>query len=372
MIVRVVVYALTFLVQTSFQVLAFRASRTPKARVLGSGRNDFTVEKPRWAGSGSNDVLSQAVNALISFKPLFGLMKIAARDTLIKTAERNGIPWRERAETLMSQKAELYSLIEKVEDKSLIYPEYYTKEFHAYDEGNLNLKAAVECESATMSMALRVWPNDGLSAEAAQDRLRYSFLDAVRGYLNDVARLSNDPTSILDVGASVGISTFYLARFFPKTKNIVGVDLSPHFLSIALQRQNDPTVRAAWKSDKLERISWKHGKAENLGFADNSFDLTTASFMFHELPQKISLEIIKEMYRVTKKGGIVAITDNNPKSQVIQNLPPVLFTLMKSTEPWSDEYYTFDLEKSLEQNGFSQVTTVASDPRHRTVLAYKR
>lgn len=32
------------------------------------------------------------------------------------------------------------------------------------------------------------------------------------------------------------------------------------------------------------------------------------------------------------------------RSKVIQNLPPVIFTLMKSTEPHSDVYYTFDVE----------------------------
>jgi hypothetical protein len=56
------------------------------------------------------------------------------------------------------------------------------------------------------------------------------------------------------------------------------------------------------------------------------------------------------------------------RSPVIQNLPPVLFTLMKSTEPWSDEYYLFDEEGCLREQGFEHVATVDSDPRHRTVL----
>lgn len=37
------------------------------------------------------------------------------------------------------------------------YPTYYTVPFHAYGEGNLGWLPAFECESATMSMALRVW-----------------------------------------------------------------------------------------------------------------------------------------------------------------------------------------------------------------------
>lgn len=40
---------------------------------------------------------------------------------------------------------------------------------------------------------------------------------------------------------------------------------------------------------------------------------------------------------------------------------------MKSTEPWMDEYYTFDLEGAMENIGFLNVTSILTDPRHRTV-----
>lgn len=42
-------------------------------------------------------------------------------------------------------------------------------------------------------------------------------------------------------------------------------------------------------------------------------------------------DVVQEAARVLKPGGVLAITDNNPKSPVIQGLPPALFTLMKST-----------------------------------------
>jgi hypothetical protein len=44
---------------------------------------------------------------------------------------------------------------------------------------------------------------------------------------------------------------------------------------------------------------------------------------------------------------------------------------MKSTEPWSDEYYTFDMEAAMRKAGLTDVRTVATDPRHRTVLGRK-
>jgi hypothetical protein len=44
---------------------------------------------------------------------------------------------------------------------------------------------------------------------------------------------------------------------------------------------------------------------------------------------------------------------------------------MKSTEPWSDDYYTFNIEAALQAVGFEQVITIPSDPRHRTILGCK-
>jgi hypothetical protein len=55
------------------------------------------------------------------------------------------------------------------------------------------------------------------------------------------------------------------------------------------------------------------------------------------------------------------------RSKTIQNLPPVIFSLMKSTEPWSDEYYSFDLEEGMRAAGFQDVLTTEADHRHRVV-----
>jgi hypothetical protein len=54
---------------------------------------------------------------------------------------------------------------------------------------------------------------------------------------------------------------------------------------------------------------------------------------------------------------------------IFQELSPVLFTLMKSTEPFLDEYYMLDLEETMRQAGFVNVHSILTDPRHRTVTA---
>jgi len=309
-------------------------------------------EKPDWAGE---DWLSRLVNILIKTKPLYSLMKYQARQVLIKTAEKNGIPWRQTVKDLESSTVKQY--FAEIEDSTLEYPDYYHVPFHAYDEGNLCWKAAFEAAPATESMALRVWKNEDLTPEVAKARLRNSFLEVVAEYLPEQV---ND---VLDIGCSVGMSTMPLHHFLEKqqgkTINTTGLDLSPHMLSVAKMR------------DESKSINWVHGKAEATNFADNSFELITLQFVLHELPNQATRDIFRECLRVLRPGGCIAIVDNNPKSPVIQGLPPALFVLMKSTEPWSDEYYTFDVEENLQQAGFEYLTTVPSDPRHRTIVARK-
>ncbi len=311
--------------------------------------------KPDWAGQ---DFLSKVVNVLIKTKPLYALMKQQARKVLIKTAEKNGVAWRQNVETLQSPdvKAKLESIATELTDTDLQYPSYYNVPFHAYDAGNLCWLAAFEAEPATYAMAMRVWLNEEITWETAQDRLRHSFLNILG---EQGPRAVQD---ILDVGCSVGISTrsmqqFYQARQADRAFNTIGLDLSPYMLSVA--RWRDPE----------NQIQWQHGKAEATGFADRSFDVVSLQFVVHELPQQATHLIFREIFRILRPGGCLAIVDNNPQSSVIQNLPPVLFTLMKSTEPWSDEYYTFDLEAALKSAGFSEVTMTPSDPRHRTLIA---
>ena len=309
--------------------------------------------KPDWAGS---DLLSQFVNLLIQTKPIYWLMKQQARQVIIKTAEKNGIPWRKNYSDLAESQAQ--NLLPKLTNPNITYPDYYLVPFHAYKQGNLCWEAAFEAESATYAMALRVWPKEQISWQVAQDRLRGSFHQVLGEYG------PKQVADILDIGCSIGLSTLTLHRYYKNKQDTpprtVGLDLSPYMLAVA------KTL------DVNQEISqWIHEQAENTNLPAESFDLITLQFVTHELPHQGTKAIFQEAFRLLRKGGCLALVDNNPKSPVIQNLPPVLFTLMKSTEPWSDEYYTLDLEAELEAVGLTHKVTVPSDPRHRTIIAWK-
>lgn len=309
--------------------------------------------KPAWAG---DNLLSRLVNILIQTKPIYAVMKQQARQVLIKTAEKNGIPWRKHYEEL--EASGVQQQLKSVTNLSVTYPDYYRVPFHAYEEGNLCWQAAFEVESATHAMALRVWKGEQLTWIEAQARLRSSFHQVLADYGIKQVR------DILDIGCSVGISTLMLHRYYQSNQEIsvrtIGLDLSPYMLAVARERDVNHEI-----------ADWIHAQGEDTGLPESSYDLVTLQFVIHELPHQVTQAIFQEILRLLRPGGYLAIVDNNPQSKVIQNLPPVLFTLMKSTEPWSDDYYSFDVEAAMKVVGFQHIATVASDPRHRTILGRK-
>ncbi len=312
-----------------------------------------TKLKPDWAG---DDLLSRLVNRAIQTPALYALMKRQARQVMIKTAEKNGVPWRQTCVDLDTP--EIRQRLAALTNSDLVYPDYYQVPFHAYSEGNLCWQAAFEAAPATYAMALRIWPQEKISWQAAQARLRQSFLEVLDQH--GPAQVND----ILDLGCSVGISTLSLHRHYAQKHSTaartVGLDLSPYMLAVAEAQDAQGEI-----------AQWVHAAAEATGFADESFDVVTMQFVAHELPRTATQAIFAEARRVLRPGGALALVDNNPQSPVIQALPPVLFTLMKSTEPWSDDYYTFDLEAALQAAGFEAPVVVSSDPRHRTLVARK-
>ncbi|OAY33947.1 hypothetical protein MANES_13G137800v8 [Manihot esculenta] len=312
------------------------------------------LKRPKWGGE---TPLSRLVGALISFKPLSALLKLGARQVLISTAEKNNIPWREMRREILE--SDVYKEFERIQNPSIIYPDYYLSPFHAYDEGNLSWLAAAEAEPATMSIARRAMP-DASSAEEADQVMRGNWLQAIQQH--HLQHSGNSMISdILDIGCSVGVTTRFLADNFPLA-NVTGLDLSPYFLSVAQFKEKK-------RAPRKNAIKWIHANGEDTGLPSKSYDLVSIAYVFHECPERAIVNIVKEAFRLLRPGGTLALTDQAPESKVIQELPPVLFTLLKSTEPFLDEYYLTDLEGRLKEAGFVNIQSVLTDPRHKTVTA---
>lgn len=292
------------------------------------------------------NLTSQLVNGLLAIKPLAKLAKHQARSMMIKRAEKIGVPWRQRVQELQTRDWD--GELGAVQNPQLSYPEYYVRSFHAYEQGNLSWEAALEVEVAAYAVHAGIWKEAGAQGDG---RLRQS-------YHNIVSQINTQPQDILDLGCSVGMSTFALQEVYPDA-NLTGIDLSPYFLAVAHYNAQERNIK----------MNWLNAAAEATGLADASFDLVSACLLFHELPQTAAKQILVEARRLLRPGGYLTIMDMNPKSEIYAKMPPYILTLLKSTEPYLDEYFTLDIERAIIDAGFEAPTITANTMRHRTIVA---
>ena len=326
----------------------------------------------------STDLTTKIVNGLLAIDPLANALKHQARTMMIKRAETLGVYWHQSADRLRwrdhdsnpsvirsdrsrgnangaTLAPEWQDTLAAVENSDLAYPDYYLKPFHAYAEGNLGWQPALEVEVAAQAVHARIWPEAGA---AGDHRLRESYHQVLQ------QELPTAPKTIVDLGCSVGMSTFTLQDCFPEA-SLTGVDLSPYFLAVAQYRSEQHQAQHPSRSP----VQWVRAAAESTGLPAQSFDLVSACLMFHELPQSAAKAILQEARRLVKPEGHVAIMDMNPQSETFAKMPPFVFTLLKSTEPYLDEYLTLDVEESFQEAGFSVPRCFANSPRHRTLIA---
>ncbi|MBW4522870.1 MAG: class I SAM-dependent methyltransferase [Scytolyngbya sp. HA4215-MV1] len=310
------------------------------------------------AVNSSPSLASRLVNGVLAIKPLANLAKQRARQMMIKRAAAIGVDWLGEVEKLRARDwdADLAS----VQNPDLVYPTYYVRSFHAYEEGNLGWEPATEVEVAAYAVHARIWQDAGAQGDAL---LRQSYHEILK------ATLPTPPANILDIGCSVGMSTFALQAMYPQA-NITGVDLSPYFLAVASYKAQARSGDGAEVSPQAGIApTWLHAAAESTGLADASFDLVSAFLIFHELPQSAAIAILKEARRLLRPGGYFALMDMNPQSDIYASMPPYILTLLKSTEPYLDEYFTLDLRQAIVDAGFESPTVTCNSPRHRTVIA---
>lgn len=311
------------------------------------------------------NVAARLVNSILAIPPVYNLAKHQARQMMIKRSNAIGVDWMEEVAALKTR--DWQRDLAAIENQSLTYPNYYVTSFHAYTEGNLGWEPALEVEVAAHAVHARIWQAGTADGDA---RLRQSYHEVLQAAIST-------PKDILDIGCSVGMSTFALQATYPTAK-IIGLDLSPYFLAVANYRTQQrsqghqygaqarflPTPHAP-----LPAPIWLHAPAEATGLPDASVDLISAFLIFHELPQQAAIAILQEARRVLRPDGHLAIMEMNPKSEVYAKMPPYILTLLKSTEPYLDEYFALDIERVIQQAGFEPPTITCNSPRHRTIIA---
>jgi len=117
---------------------------------------------------------------------------------------------------------------------------------------------------------------------------------------------------VLEVGSGTGAFLKILEKTFSDSFEAVGVDISP----------------IGKKYHQKKKIKFIHIDAQKLSFKDKSFDLVFSIDAIEHImnPQKA----IMEMYRVTKKNGLILIRTRNYRS------PLTTFSLMSLVEMMRD------------------------------------
>lgn len=102
--------------------------------------------------------------------------------------------------------------------------------------------------------------------------------------------------TVLDLGCAAGTTTRILGNVVGPTGHVVGVDASVARTDEARAH----TRHRPW-------IEYRAGMAEQIPAADGEFDAAWSRFLFEYLRRPT--DAMREMVRVTKRGGIVAVAD---------------------------------------------------------------
>ncbi|MGI2336261.1 MAG: class I SAM-dependent methyltransferase [Dehalogenimonas sp.] len=102
---------------------------------------------------------------------------------------------------------------------------------------------------------------------------------------------------VLDVCCGTGDQAIRLAGL---GLEVQGIDLDERMIAVAQSKKR----RAV-----QEHVRFQIGDAATLLFKNRTFDYATISLALHEKPLEIQLQVVEEMRRVVKKGGVMVLAD---------------------------------------------------------------
>ncbi len=163
-------------------------------------------------------------------------------------------------------------------------PEYYQRNFHFQADGYLSEQSAELYEHQV----------EVLFAGVA-DAMRRLIIQPLREKFGPG---DGEGLTFLEVGAGTGRTTLFVRMAFPKAK-IVALDLSGPYLK-----------RAQKQLANYQRHDFLEADAAKIPFQAEKFDAVFSVFLFHELPQAVRSEMIREGVRVLKPGGFYGFVDS--------------------------------------------------------------
>lgn len=163
-------------------------------------------------------------------------------------------------------------------------PAYFTQDFHFQTGGYLTDDSAklydMQVETLFMGSA-------GLMRRACLAPIH----DALKGR-------DQRHCALLDVACGTGRFLRQARMAFPALR-LTGLDLSDAYLGEAERHMGS-----------LRSARWLSANAEAMPLSDQSQDIVTTIYLFHELPPEVRRTVAREMARVLKPGGTLVFMDS--------------------------------------------------------------
>ena len=128
-----------------------------------------------------------------------------------------------------------------------------------------------------------------------------------------------DGAKVLDLGSGPGVTSLLMAKRFPSAK-IIGVEPDD-----TLRKKADTLISSQTLTDSCHFIN---GSGDSIPLENDEVDFSYARLLFQHLPNPI--EVLSEMKRVTRRGGMVVVLDVDDDSNIIHPAPQGLSMLEKS------------------------------------------
>lgn len=206
------------------------------------------------------------------------------------------------------------------------FPAYYRRTFHWQTDGYFTEESAERYDLGVQ-----------LLFRGTADVMRRQIIPPITRFLREHPGRAR----LLDVACGTGNALRQLAAAHPDVQ-YYGVDLSPAYIRTARKRLAHVSELA---------LSVENG--EKLPFADGSFDIVTSVYLFHELPRNARRNVIKELHRVVRPGGLVVIEDSAQLAESAAIESALRAFPGEFHEPFYADYLEDDLALLLGDAGFT-------------------
>ncbi len=122
-----------------------------------------------------------------------------------------------------------------------------------------------------------------------------------------VAPAALEGMRILDLGSGSGRDVYALSALVGESGYVVGVDMTPEQLAVAREHQDFHRQQFGYAESNVEFLEGYIEKLDELGLADNSFDIVISNCVINLSPDKDA--VLREVHRVLKPGGEFYFSD---------------------------------------------------------------